>query len=145
PLALFLIISALGFARVLDAEDGRSLGGVWLGWIGAVLAALAKGILAGLFVGFVITYAIAFARGRLRALLSPAPILVAVALLLAWYGTVLALYSDAFLSQFVSDQVTGKVTHNLLAPLIAFPGYLAVMAISFLFWPFLLVFGAPRA
>ncbi len=63
--------------------------------------------------------------------------------MLTWYAYAFALYPQEFFNAFFRDQIGGKVTHSLFGPIFAFPGYLIVMAISFLFWPFILIFGFP--
>src|SRR3954470_24810300 len=53
PLALFMTLSAIGFAAILESrETDAPRWAAWLAWIGVALAFLAKGVIAVIFAGF---------------------------------------------------------------------------------------------
>lgn len=144
PLTLFMTLSALGFVRLMNASGPPPAWAGWAAWIGIALAVLSKGLLPAAFACFVIAFNAAFDRGRLTAVLAPAPLAVALALVLAWYLSAGLSHPQAFMDQFFGDQVAGKITRSLLAPLLAFPGYLLAGIASFLAWPLILVLGFAR-
>jgi 4-amino-4-deoxy-L-arabinose transferase-like glycosyltransferase len=142
PMTLFMLLSGIGFVGMLFGRDEKPPSRyAWFAWVGAALATLAKGLLAGVFVVFVLLFALVVDRRRLPALLTPLPIAVAAGLVLGWYAYAFTLYPGEFVSQFFSDQIGEKVAYDFFSSALTFPGYLAVMAISFIFWPFVLAFG----
>lgn len=146
PLTLFMTMSAIGFATILESrETAAPKWAAWLAWIGVALAFLSKGVIAIIFAGFVLAFVGIVDRRRLMSLLRPAPIVCAVVLAASWYVYALALYPDEFVRQFFKDQVGDKVLRNTFGPLLAFPGYLIAGVVSFLFAPLLLLICFPRA
>lgn len=146
PLTLFVTAAALGFVRVLAARDTHAGGGwAWLGWLGIALAVLTKGLLPVVLVATLIAYVAAFDRGKLGAVLRPLPILVAVALVAAWYAYAASAYPEEFAAQFFGDQISGNATNGAFWVLAAFPGYLFAGVFSFLGWPLLLLWLAARS
>ncbi len=137
PLTFFLLASVLGFTRIFR-DDNPLRRFVWLAWLGAGLAVLAKGILPLVFLAVVVTSALLFARDRLRYLLAPAPILVAVGLVAAWYLYAILSHPDAFYAEFIGDQLTQKVARNPFDVPLAIPIYMSIGVASFFFLPVVL-------
>lgn len=146
PLTLFVTAAALGFVRVLAArETPAGSGWAWLGWLGIALAVLTKGLLPVVLVATLIACVAAFDRGKLGAVLRPLPVLVAVALVAAWYAYAASAHPEAFAAQFFGDQISGNATNGAFWVLAAFPGYLFAGIFSFLGWPLLLLWLALRS
>ncbi len=139
PLAVFLMLATLGFVRIFSSsEQPVPRWAPWAGWIGIALAVQAKGLLPLLLVGIVLVYAGFFDRSRLRQVLSPLPILAALAIVLSWFAFVAATYPDEFTRQFFGDQVTEKVSVSPWRWFTALAGYAAICIGSFLaFFPLL--------
>jgi 4-amino-4-deoxy-L-arabinose transferase-like glycosyltransferase len=145
PLTLFMMVSAIGFCRILLDPPGQApRWAVWTGWIGGALAILSKGVLALAFLVFVAAFAVLFDRARLKYILSPAPVLAAIALVASWYLYAILGYPTDFVDQFVDDQVQRKITHNPLLFFSALPGYAGVVAASFMMLPLFLLLGSLR-
>ncbi|MFC5066789.1 ArnT family glycosyltransferase [Flaviflagellibacter deserti] len=139
PLTVFLMLATLGFVRIFTS-DGQAVPrwAPWAGWIGIALAVQAKGLLPVLLVGIVLVHASFFDRSRLRHVLSPLPILAALAIVLSWFALVAWTYPNEFTREFFGDQVTEKVSISPWRWLIALAGYSGVCIGSFLaFFPFL--------
>lgn len=137
PLTLFLLISALGFAR-LFRDDHPPRSAVWLAWLGVGLAVLTKGILPLVFLAVVFISAALFARERLTRLLAPWPILVSFGLVAAWYLYAIWLYPDAFYAEFIGDQLTKKVARSPFSIPLGAVLYTAIAIASFFFLPLVL-------
>jgi 4-amino-4-deoxy-L-arabinose transferase-like glycosyltransferase len=137
PLTLFMLVSTLGFARIFRDENPPP-SAVWLAWIGAALAVLTKGILPLIFLAVVFTAAALFARGKLKHLLAPWPILVSIGLVAAWYLYAIWLYPAEFYAEFIGDQLTKKVARNPFEVPLAALIYVAIFIASFFFLPLLL-------
>ena len=145
PLTLFMILSAIGFCRIfLDPPGEAPRWAVWTAWIGGALAILSKGVLGLVFLAFVACFAVLFDRARLKYILSPVPVLLAIALVLSWYLYAIFGYPTDFVNQFVDDQVQRKITPNPLLFFSAFPGYAGVAAVSFMMLPLILLLGSLR-
>lgn len=139
PLTLFMLASVLGFARLLKDDDPPPYA-AWLAWIAAGLAVLTKGILPFVLLAVVFTSALLFARGRLKNILKPLPILVATALVASWYLYAILLHPDAFYAEFVGDQLTKKVAQSPFEIPLAAAIYMAIFIASFFFLPLVLGF-----
>jgi 4-amino-4-deoxy-L-arabinose transferase-like glycosyltransferase len=137
PLTLFMLVSALGFARLLKDDDPPAYAG-WLAWLGAGLAVLTKGILPFVFLAVVFISAFLFARGRLKNLLRPLPILIAIALVASWYLYAILKYPDAFYAEFIGDQLTKKVARSPFEIPLAILIYTGIGIASFFFLPLVL-------
>lgn len=137
PLTVFLMLAVLGFVRVFSSDE-RDVPrwAPWAGWIGIALAVQAKGLLPLLLAGIVLLHAGFFDRSRLRQVLSPLPILAALAIVLSWFVLVAVSYPDELTREFFGDQVTEKVSVSPWRWVIALAGYLAICVGSFLaFFP----------
>lgn len=137
PLTFFMLVSALGFAR-LFREDDPPRSAVWLSWLGAGLAVLTKGILPLVFLAIVFTSAALFARDRLKRIAAPVPILVSVVLVAAWYLYAILNYPAEFYAEFIGDQLTKKVARNPFDVPLAIPIYMGIAIASFFFLPVVL-------
>ncbi|BCJ90138.1 hypothetical protein IZ6_08730 [Terrihabitans soli] len=137
PLTLFLLMSALGFAKLLR-DDNPPRHAAWLAYTSAALAVLTKGILPFVLLAIVFASAFLFARRRFRNLLAPGPVLVAIALVSSWYLYAILKYPDVFYAEFIGDQLTKKVARSPLEIPLAALLYLAIFIASFFFLPVVL-------
>jgi 4-amino-4-deoxy-L-arabinose transferase-like glycosyltransferase len=137
PLTLFMLASVLGFVRLLKSDDPPP-SAAWLAWLGAGLAVLTKGILPFVLLAVVFASAFLFARRRIRNLLTPLPILVAIALVASWYLYAILLYPEAFYAEFVGDQLTKKVARDPFEIPLAVLLYTGIGIASFFFLPVVL-------
>jgi 4-amino-4-deoxy-L-arabinose transferase-like glycosyltransferase len=139
---LFVLMSLLGFARVLFAAD-RSFGAYLLAYGGAGLAVQTKGLLGLCPVAFAFLFAAlnGRTRTRLRDLVHGRAILLGLAIALSWYVVVFVQHGRPVLAQFFSDQVTAKVAFSPRSTVSNFGVYLVAVARHFLPWTALLVPG----
>jgi 4-amino-4-deoxy-L-arabinose transferase-like glycosyltransferase len=143
---VFLTLSALmgltGFAGLLLDARPRP-GDAWCAYIGAGLAVASKGMLGLLLLAFALLFALARRdrAARLRALWRPAPMLVGLALALAWFVAVYVKYGDRAIQGFLHDQVGSRIStsfHQVGGNLFS---YTFGLALSFFPWSILLLAG----
>ena len=141
-LCLFVLMSLLGFARLLFAAD-RSFAAFFLAYGGAGLAVQTKGLLGLCPVGFAFLFAAVsgLPSARPRDLIEGRAIGIGMAIALFWYVVVFVQHGRPVLAQFFSDQVTAKVAFNPLSCLSNFGVYLLAVLRHFLPWTALLLAG----
>jgi 4-amino-4-deoxy-L-arabinose transferase-like glycosyltransferase len=140
--SLFLLLSLLGFARIIFGGD-RSWPSYALAYVGAGLAVQTKGLLGIASVAFAFLFCLLFKRReiKLRALAEWKAVSLGLGIALFWYAATVKLHGPEVLNSFFADQVSEKVATNPLVPLKNVFVYLGAALRHFLPWTLLLAAG----
>lgn len=141
-LTLFALLGLSGFAGLLLDNRARP-GDAWCAYVGAGLAVASKGMLGILLLAFAFLFALARRNraAKLRALWQPLPMLVGLALALAWFVAVYVKYGDLAVQGFLQDQVGNRVSSSARQVAGNLSSYSLGLLFSFFPWSLLLVAG----
>lgn len=107
PLVLGVVLALVGFVHILSREKPP----VWVyyaAWLGVAFAVSAKGMLVLLLVALYLPFRLFGARSVRVNLHELGAIIGAVVLAGSWFAYIALSYPEAFMAQFVGDQVAGK-------------------------------------
>ncbi len=139
-LALFLAVSALGFAHLLFGGRRRARD-PWMAYVGAGLAVATKGLLPVVFVLFVWAFAYLRRRraGDLRRLLDAKSLLAGAILGGSWFAAMVGLHGSEALRVFLGDQVGVRLGASAARILVNAWMYVVVLVKDFLPWSLLVL------
>ena len=114
-LVLFLTISAWGFLEIMLTEKSSNKF-YWMAWVGAALAFETKGLPAVAFAGISFFYLLfnPWQRKKLKEILHPVAILVAVVVALSWFVIMYIKHGQEFIGSFFADQVGYRVSSRFV-------------------------------
>ena len=143
-LAFFMLISALGFMRIILRNDPRPVN-YWMGYVGAGMAVATKGLPALTFVVFAFGYCLTTRPKCFVSLVSHWPsILSSFVISLAWFVAVIVRHGWVAISGFLGDQVGGRVTAEWWKPVVQYPAFLGLCAVMLAPWIVLYTLGQMR-
>ncbi len=114
-LVLFLTLSAWGFLEIMLAEKPAKKF-YWMAYLGAAFAFETKGLPAAAFAGISFLYLLfnPWRRKKLREILHPGAVLLAVLVALSWFVIMYIEHGSEYLNSFFADQVGERVSSKFL-------------------------------
>jgi 4-amino-4-deoxy-L-arabinose transferase-like glycosyltransferase len=114
-LVLFLTISAWGFIEIMIAEQPAKKF-FWMAYLGAAFAFETKGLPAAAFAGISFLYMLfnPWQRKKLREILHPGAILLAVVVAFSWFVIMYIKHGQEFIGSFFADQVGYRVSSKFV-------------------------------
>ncbi|WP_372947408.1 ArnT family glycosyltransferase [Mariniphaga sp.] len=143
-LVLFLTLSGWGFLEIMLAEKPAKKF-YWMAYLGAAFAFETKGLPAAAFAGISFLYLLfnPWRRKKLREILHPGAIFLAVLVALSWFVIMYIEHGSEYLNSFLADQVGERVSSKFLQ--VFTNGFLGIInLIAFTFPWIIIAFSRPK-